>query len=59
MVDVSVTADISCEDKFFPKETVIRTRYVLDWDFHRTEFVEFVIFDVLIYGGREIIWRWV
>jgi len=48
VIDVPVTADIPREDEIFQRETVTRTRHVLGWNFHRTEFVESIVFDVLM-----------
>src|SRR5271154_6597911 len=46
-VDVPVTFDLYGEDEIFQAKTIIGARYVLDWYFHGTEFVEFIVFDVL------------
>ena len=59
VVDVSVTLDLYGEDKVFQGKTVIGTRHVLDWYFHGTEFIEFIVFDVLREGifGYVLTWR--
>ena len=60
VVDVSVTLDLSCEDKVFQGKAVVGARHVLDWYFHGTEFVEFIVFDVLRLCRRGFIvftWR--
>jgi len=50
VVDATVTADFPRTDKVFPRETVAWTRHVLGGNFHGTEFVEFIVFDVLNYS---------
>ena len=47
--DVSITVDFFGSHKVFQETTVIGTCHVLGGDIHGTEFVEFVVFDVL--GG--------
>lgn len=54
-VDVSVTAYISCEDEILQKETVAGTRHVLGGNLHGTEFVEFVVFDVLMLLNSRVV----
>lgn len=49
MIDVSITVDIPCEDKILPGTAVIGPCHVLDWYFHGTEFIKFIISDVLIF----------
>jgi hypothetical protein len=55
VVDVPVTFDLSGEDEIFQGTTVIGARHVLDWYFHGTEFVEFIIFDVLRFVQEGIL----
>jgi hypothetical protein len=49
MADVSITVDIPCKDKVLSGATVIGPCHVLGWYLHRTEFIEFIIFDVLAF----------
>ena len=47
MVDVPITVNIPCANQIFQKETTPRPCDVLDRNFHGTEFIEFIVFDVL------------
>lgn len=49
-VDVSITFDIPCSNQVLQKASITRTRHVLDRNFHRAEFIEFAILDVLATG---------
>ena len=48
VLDVPVTLDISREDKVLQGTTVIGPRHVLGRYFHGSEFIKFVVFDVLM-----------
>ena len=47
-VDVPITVNIPCSNKVLQKASITRTRNVLGWNFHWTEFIEFIVFDVLV-----------
>jgi hypothetical protein len=62
VVDVPVAAHFFSKDNVFQGKTVVGPRHVLDWYFHGTEFVEFVVFDVLISclrgGQTDLLYTW-
>ena len=47
-VDVPITVNIPCSNKVLQKASITRTCNVLGWNFHWTEFIEFIVFDVLV-----------